>query len=64
MKKSLKFREHLAKLVWAGEKSVTWRLFDNKNLSEGDIVDLVNWNTKEVFTSTELVNVYKKRWES
>ena len=49
MKKSLKFRDHLVKLVLEEKKDVTWRLFDDKDLSEGDEVDLINWNTKEKF---------------
>ncbi|MGM0482621.1 MAG: ASCH domain-containing protein [Patescibacteria group bacterium] len=60
-RKTLKFRDHLTKLVLSGEKDVTWRLFDDKNLSEGDEVDLVNWNTKEVFGKAGLVNVYEKK---
>ena len=59
--KTLKFRDHLAELVLAGEKDVTWRLFDDKNLAHGDLVDLVNWDTREIFARAELIKVYEKR---
>jgi len=60
MKKSLKFREHLVPLVLSGEKTVTWRLFDDKELQVGDEVDLINWNTKEVVGGAKLTEVREK----
>lgn len=60
MKKSLKFREYLVPLVLSGEKNVTYRLFDDKNLQIGDRVDLINWNTKEVFGEGKLTEVIEK----
>lgn len=47
--KTIKFRPALAKLIIEGKKTTTWRLFDDKNLQVGDVVELVNWETKEVF---------------
>ena len=41
-RKSIKFRDNLAKLVLAGEKDLTWRLFDDKDFKEGDEVDFKN----------------------
>lgn len=61
-KKTIKFREHLAQLVLAGEKTLTWRLFDDKNLSEGDEVDLINKNTMEKFGEAVLTKVWKKKF--
>ena len=60
-KKTIKFRDNLAKLVLAGEKDLTWRLFDDKDLSEGDEVDLINWNTKEKFGEAVLTKVWEKK---
>jgi hypothetical protein len=60
-KKTIKFRDHLAKLILAGEKNLTWRLFDDKNLSEGDQVDFINWNTKEKFGEAVLTKVWEKK---
>ena len=60
-KKTLKFRDNLTKLVLAGEKNLTWRLFDDKDLAEGDEVDLINWKTKEKFGEAKLVKVWEKK---
>ena len=60
-KKVIKFRNYLAQLVLAGEKDLTWRLFDDKNLSEGDDVDLVNWNSGEKFAEGILTKVWQRR---
>lgn len=60
-KKVIKFRDYLAKMVLAGEKNLTWRLFDDKNFMEGDEVDLVNWNTGEKFGEAVLTKVREKK---
>jgi hypothetical protein len=59
-RKSFKFREHLVPLVLKGEKNVTWRLFDDKNITTGDEVDLINWNTKEKFGEAVVTAVREK----
>ncbi len=59
--KAIKFRDNLAKLILAGEKDSTWRLFDDKNLQEGDTVELVNWDTGEVFGKVALIAVSEKK---
>lgn len=40
--KSLKLDHHLAQLVLKGEKTSTWRLFDDKDLSVNDVVKLID----------------------
>lgn len=60
-KKTIKFRDFLANLVSKGEKDSTWRLFDDKDLQEGDEVDLINWNTKEKFAEAVLTEVREKK---
>lgn len=40
--KSLKFDHKLAQLILDGEKTSTWRLFDDKDLSVGDEVKLID----------------------
>jgi hypothetical protein len=52
--KSLKFRRELIEMMKKGEKTVTWRLFDDKELTEGDLVELVDWDSKEVVGSAVL----------
>ncbi len=60
-KKTIKFKDELAKLILAGEKTLTWRLFDDKNLSQGDDVGFINSNTKEKFGEAILTKVYEKK---
>jgi len=59
--KTLKFREHLVKSILSGEKNTTWRLFDDKNLTVGDKIDLINWNTKEKFGEAIITNIKEKK---
>ena len=47
--KTLKFQPHLCEQILTGEKTATWRLFDDKDLQEGDEIELVNFETKETF---------------
>lgn len=41
MNKTLKFAPDLVPLVLSGKKDTTWRLWDDKNLTENDIVDFI-----------------------
>src|ERR1035437_9490637 len=59
--KEIKFRENLAELILAGKKDLTWRLFDDKDLSVDDQVDLINWNTKTKFGEAVLTTVWEKK---
>ena len=47
-------------MILAGEKNVTWRLFDDKDLSVGDQVSLMRWETGEPFATAELSAVRAK----
>lgn len=40
--KRLKLDHELAKLVRQGEKTSTWRVFDDKDISEGDELEFVD----------------------
>jgi hypothetical protein len=57
MEKKLKFRENLSKLILKGEKTTTWRLFDDKDLTVGDKLSLVVWETKEEFAKAVITSV-------
>jgi hypothetical protein len=59
-RKTIKFRPHLAELVLKGKKNITWRLFDDKDLRTGDVVDFINWETSEKFAEAELNKVREK----
>lgn len=61
MKKTLKFVPKLVPLVLSGEKTSTWRLFDDKNLQEGDELEFVNKETGEAFAHATIVSVREKR---
>ena len=58
--KTIKFRPWLVDEIKAGKKTVTWRLFDDKNLQAGDTVELMNWQTREVFATAKLKRVWEK----
>ncbi len=61
--KSLKFRPKLIPLILSGEKTVTWRLFDEKNISVGDRVEFINWETNEVFAHVRITSVKLKTFK-
>ena len=58
--KTIKFRPVLAQLILEGKKTTTWRLFDDKDLKTGDEVELMNWETKEVFGHAVITEVSEK----
>ena len=58
--KTLKFRTNLVGLVKRREKTSTWRLFDDKNLSIGDELELVEWETKQPFGTAVITKVVEK----
>ena len=58
--KSLKFRNYLVPLVLSGEKTSTWRLFDDKDLSIGDEVELKEFVTLKHFANAKLTKVVEK----
>lgn len=55
--KQLKFAEHLVPLVLSGEKTVTWRLFDEKGLQLGDHLEFVNRASGDVFAEAHITRV-------
>lgn len=59
--KTLKFDAKLVPLVLSGEKYVTWRLFDDKDLKIGDELELIDWESGKKFGNAKIVNVREKR---
>jgi hypothetical protein len=59
--KTLKFRSNLVELILSGKKTVTWRLFDDKDLTVGDELELVNKETMIKFANAVIVGIHKKR---
>ena len=58
--KTLKFSSDLVLLVLSGEKTSTWRLFDDKNLQVGDLLRLVDSATKDEFAKAQIVSIREK----
>lgn len=59
--KTIKFTPELAELVLAGKKNSTWRLFDDKDLLEGDEISLVNQKTLDEFATGIITEMYEKK---
>jgi len=59
--KTLKFRHDLAQEIIAGRKTNTWRLFDDKDLTVGDKLELMDWESGEKFAEAEIVKVNEKK---
>jgi hypothetical protein len=60
MNKTLKFAPHLVPLILDGSKTSTWRLWDDKNLAEGDIIDFLESGTNKHIATAKLIKVYEK----
>lgn len=58
--KTLKFRPHLCEQILSGEKTSTWRLFDDKDLQPDDEVQFLNKETLEQFGTATLDTVTTK----
>ena len=61
--KTLKFLPNLVKLILSGEKTTTWRLWDDKNLSVGDEVSFLNSETQVEFAKANLTMVIEKQFK-
>ena len=60
MKKTLKFSPDLVPLVLSGEKTSTWRLFDDKDLKDGDEMIFIDWDGMQPFAEAMLTSVVVK----
>ncbi len=58
--KILKFRPWLADMILRGEKTTTFRLFDDKDIRTDDELELVNWETGETFGRATVREAYEK----
>ena len=61
--KTLKFRKELSELILKKEKTTTWRIFDDKDIKQGDIMQFLVWETKEVFADAKIINVIEKKFK-
>lgn len=60
-RKKIHFVSKLVPLILSGKKVSTWRLWDDKNLSEGDVVDFLESETERHFATARLTKVIEKR---
>jgi hypothetical protein len=60
--KVVKFRDYLVPLVLSGEKNSTWRLFDDKDLSVGDDIELQVFVTLKAFANAKIIKVAEKQF--
>lgn len=60
MNKKLKFAPELVPLVLSGKKTSTWRLFDDKDLNEGDVLDFLESGTDRHFSTALITKVTEK----
>lgn len=58
--KTLKFAPDLVSKILSGEKTSTWRLFDDKNLAVGDELLFLNKQTGNEFGSAVITTLYTK----
>jgi hypothetical protein len=59
--KTLKFYPKYVSQIMTGTKTVTWRLFDDKDLQAGDELTLVNKETGEEFAKAKITGIREKR---
>ena len=60
MNKQLKFVDWKVPLILSGKKKTTWRLFDDKHLNSGDIVDFIERPSLKKFARAKLIDVWEK----
>jgi hypothetical protein len=60
--KIIKFRSSLKENILKGKKDSTWRLFDDKNLSKGDKISLVEWESGKEFAKGIILEVKEKQF--
>lgn len=61
--KLLKFQDSLVPLVLSGEKNSTWRLFDDKQLSADDEIELREFGKETSFAKAKIVRVIEKAFK-
>ena len=55
--KQLKFEQKLVEPILSGKKTATWRLYDDKDLTIGDELSLVNRDTGDEFARGRITDV-------
>lgn len=58
--KQLRFTPDLIRLIENGQKTSTWRLWDDKNLIKGDIIEIIEAGTNKSHGFAKLIDVVEK----
>ena len=61
--KTLKFSPTLIPAIMQEQKTATWRLWDDKNLSVGDEISFLSSETKVEFAKAKLTKVVEKQFK-
>jgi len=62
--KTLKFRGSLKESILKKEKDTTWRLFDDKDINEGDDVELIIWESGKKFATAKIIRIKEVLFEN
>jgi len=60
--KKLKFASNLVPLILLGQKTSTWRMFDDKDLKTRDHLIFINLDTNEEFAQANITKVKEKKF--
>jgi len=60
MNKTLKFSPDLVPLILSGEKTLTWRLWDDKDLQVGDMVTFIRIPELTPFATAKITSAVEK----
>ena len=58
--KTLKFAENLVPMILSGQKTATWRMFDEKRLAAGDELSFVDRSTGKCFAQARVTATREK----
>jgi len=59
--KTLKFKHDFVEEILEGRKSTTWRLFDDKNLTARDELELVDRDSNKTFAKATITGIKEKK---
>lgn len=62
--KQIKFTRPLSQQILTGTKTTTWRLFDDKDLKEVDLLELLVSDTKEKFAEATILKLTEKTFSN
>lgn len=64
MVKQLHFASNLIPLILSGEKTSTWRLWDDKDLQVKDTLDFLESGTEKHFATAQIIKILEKPFKN